>query len=69
MTYRNRQLIGYTDADFRGSVVTDSAYSTSSYVFQLTGALVSWSSKRQGEVARSMIYTEYIGQYKAILYL
>jgi hypothetical protein len=33
ITYRNRQLIRYTDADFRGSVVTDGVYSTSSYVF------------------------------------
>jgi hypothetical protein len=34
-------------ADFGGSVVTDGAYSTSGYVFQLAGAPVSWSSKRQ----------------------
>ncbi|KAI1829201.1 hypothetical protein DTO027I6_9902 [Penicillium roqueforti] len=48
ITYRSGQLIGYTDADFGGSVVTDGAYSTSGYVFQLAGAPVSWSSKRQG---------------------
>ncbi|KAK9847423.1 hypothetical protein MYU51_019477 [Penicillium brevicompactum] len=35
ITYRSGQLIGYTDADFGGSVVTDGAYSTSGYVFQL----------------------------------
>ncbi|KAJ5148414.1 CFEM-domain-containing protein [Penicillium atrosanguineum] len=46
ITYRSGQLIGYTDADFGGSVVTDGAYSTSGYVFQLAGAPVSWSSKR-----------------------
>jgi hypothetical protein len=34
ITYRNGQLIGYTDADFGGSIVTDGAYSTSGYVFQ-----------------------------------
>ncbi|KAJ5378302.1 uncharacterized protein N7496_005711 [Penicillium cataractarum] len=54
-------LIGYTDADFSGSVVTNSIYSTSGYVFKLTGALVSWSSKRQGEVATSTTHAEYIG--------
>ncbi|KAI1828722.1 hypothetical protein DTO027I6_10244 [Penicillium roqueforti] len=63
------QLIGYTDADFGGSVVTDGAYSTSGYVFQLAGAPVSWSSKRQGEVATSTTHAEYIGQYNALLHL
>ncbi|KAJ5743432.1 hypothetical protein N7533_010534 [Penicillium manginii] len=52
ITYRSGQLIGYTDADFGGSVVTDGAYSTSGYVFQLAGAPVSWSSKRQGKWPR-----------------
>ncbi|CEJ62230.1 hypothetical protein PMG11_10736 [Penicillium brasilianum] len=41
ITYRSGQLIGYTDADFGGSVVTNGAYSTSGYVFKLTGAPVS----------------------------
>ncbi|KAJ5471512.1 hypothetical protein N7530_008869 [Penicillium desertorum] len=49
ITYRSGQLIGYTDADFGGSVVTDGGYSTSGYVFKLAGAPVSWSSKRQGK--------------------
>jgi len=69
ITYRSGRLIGYTDADFGGSVVTDGAYSTSGYVFQLAGAPVSWSSKRQGEVATSTTHAEYIGQYNAILHL
>jgi hypothetical protein len=69
ITYRSGQLIGYTDADFGGFVVTDGAYSTSGYVFQLAGAPVSWSSKRQGEVIRSTTHAEYIGQYNAILHL
>ena len=69
LTYRSGQLIGYTDADFGGSIVTDGAYSTSGYVFQLAGAPVSWSSKRQGEVATSTTHAEYIGQYNAILHL
>ena len=67
--YRSGQLIGYTDTDFGGSVITDGAYSMSGYVFQLAGAPVSWSSKRQGEVATSMTHAEYIGQYNAILHL
>ncbi|KAJ5364941.1 uncharacterized protein N7496_010654 [Penicillium cataractarum] len=69
ITYRSGQLIGYTDADFSGSVVTDGAYSTSGYIFKLAGAPVSWSSKRQGEVATSTTHAEYIGQYNAILHL
>jgi hypothetical protein len=69
ITYRTGQLIGYTDADFGGSVVTDGAYSTSGYIFQLAGAPISWSSKRQGEIATSTTHAEYIGQYNAILHL
>jgi hypothetical protein len=69
ITYRSGQLVGYTDAEFGGSVVTDGAYSTSGYVFQLAGAPVSWSSKRQGEVATSTTHAEYIGQYNALLHL
>ncbi|KAJ5455499.1 uncharacterized protein N7458_003763, partial [Penicillium daleae] len=69
ITYRTGQLIGYTDADFGGSVVTDGAYSTSGYIFQLAGAPISWSSKRQREIATSTTHAEYIGQYNAILYL
>jgi hypothetical protein len=69
ITYRKGDLIGYTDADFGGSVVTDGAYSTSGYVFKLAGGPVSWSSKKQGEIATSTTHAEYIGQYNAILHL
>ena len=69
ITYSSGDLIGYTDADFGGSVVTDGAYSTSGYVFKLAGGPVSWSSKRQGEIATSTTHAEYIGQYNAILQL
>jgi hypothetical protein len=62
ITYRSGQLIGYTDADFGGSVVTDGAFSTSGYVFQLAGAPVSWPSKRQGVGATSTTHAEYIRQ-------
>jgi len=69
ITYRRGDLIGYTDADFGGSVVTEGAYSTSGYVFKLAGAPISWSSKKQGEIATSTTHAEYIGQYNAILHL
>jgi hypothetical protein len=69
ITYRKGNLIGYTDADFGGSVVTEGAYSTSGYVFKLAGGPISWSSKKQGEIATSTTHAEYIGQYNAILHL
>ncbi|KAI9037532.1 retrovirus-related Pol polyprotein from transposon TNT 1-94 [Aspergillus affinis] len=69
ISYRKGDLIGYTDADFGGSVVTDGAYSTSGYIFKLAGGPISWSSKKQGEIATSTTHAEYIGQYNAILHL
>ena len=69
ITYSTGDLIGYTDADFGGLVVTEGAYSTSGYVFKLAGGPISWSSKRQGEIATSTTHAEYIGQYNAILQL
>jgi hypothetical protein len=49
ITYCKGDLIGYSDADFGGSVVTEGAYSTSGNVFKLAGAPISWSSKKQGK--------------------
>ncbi|KAK9846050.1 hypothetical protein MYU51_006469 [Penicillium brevicompactum] len=69
ITYRSGQLIGYTDVDFGGFVVTDGAYSMSDYVFQLAGTPVSWPSKRQKKVATSTTHAEYIGQYNAFIHL
>jgi hypothetical protein len=69
ITYRKGDLIGYTDADFGGSIITEGAYSTSGYIFKLGGAPISWSSKKQGEIATSTTHAEYIGQYNAILHL
>ena len=61
ITYSSGSLIEYTDGDFGGSVVTDGAYSTSGYVFQLiAGRQISWSSKRQGEIATSTTHAQYI---------
>jgi hypothetical protein len=69
ITYQKGDLIGYTDADFGGSLVTEGAYSTSGYVFKLAGGPVAWSSKKQGEIATSTTNAEYIRQYNAILHL
>ena len=69
ITYRQGSLIGYTDADFGGTVVTEGSRSTSGYIFKLAGGPICWSSKRQGEVATSTTHAEYIGQYNAILHL
>ena len=46
ITYSIGDLIGFTDADFGGSIVIDGAYSTSRYVFKLVGGPISWSLKR-----------------------
>ena len=62
-------LVRFHPLEYVVRLVTDGAYSTSGYVFQLAGAPVSWSSKRQGEVATSTTHAEYIGQYNAILHL
>ena len=46
ITYSSGDLISYIDTDFRGSVVTDGAHSTSGYVFKLAGGPILWSLKR-----------------------
>ena len=51
-------LVGYSDADWAGDL--DSRRSTTGYVFQLSGAAVSWSSKRQKTVALSSTEAEYM---------
>ena len=50
--------IGYSDADWGGSL--DDRKSTSGYVFQLSGAAVSWRSRKQACVALSTAEAEYI---------
>jgi hypothetical protein len=44
-------LCGWSDADWVGD--TDTRWSTSSYIFQLHGALISWQNKKQSVVALS----------------
>jgi uncharacterized protein (DUF2132 family) len=57
--------IGYSDADFAGTVVKEGRKSTSGYIFFLAGGPVSWSCKRQSVVATSSTEAEYIAQYNA----
>ena len=40
----NKELIGYTDSDFAGSL--DDRKSTSSYVFHLGSGVIAWASKK-----------------------
>ncbi|XP_051135426.1 uncharacterized mitochondrial protein AtMg00810-like [Andrographis paniculata] len=52
------KLVGYTDSDLEGSC--DDSRSTSGYVFNLGGGVVSWSSKKQPIVVLSTTESEYI---------
>ena len=58
-------IYGYTDADWAGE--TDTAKSTSGYVFFLSNAAFSWSSKKQEVVAGSTMEAEYIALYHSSL--
>ncbi len=51
-------LWGYIDSDWAGC--PDSCRSTSSFVFMLNGAAISWLSKRQPTVALSSAEAEFI---------
>ena len=51
-------FIGYFDADWAGDL--DDPRSTSGYVFKLSGAAVSWRSKKQSCVALSTAEAEYM---------
>jgi hypothetical protein len=50
--------VGYSDADWAGDL--DNRRSTTGYVFMLSGAAVSWSSKWQKTVALSSTEAEYM---------
>lgn len=56
-------LHAYSDADWGGC--KDTARSTSGWVVMLSGAPISWSSKRQKAVALSTCESEYIAAHKA----
>ena len=51
-------FIGYSDADWAGDL--DDCRSTSGYLFKLSGAAVSWRSKKQSCVALSTAEAEYM---------
>lgn len=59
LTYGCKQeMTGYTDADYVGD--KDSRRSATGYVFVLSGAAISWLSKRQPSVSLSTTEAEYI---------
>ena len=51
-------LLGYSDSDWAGDVVT--RRSVSGYIFQLGQSTISWCSKRQQTVAKSSTEAEYV---------
>ncbi|PNY07765.1 putative copia-type polyprotein [Trifolium pratense] len=52
------ELVGFSDSDYAGDL--DDRKSTSGYVFLLSGAAVSWSSKKQPVVTLSTTEAEFI---------
>ena len=52
------ECVGYSDADWAGDI--NDRKSTSGYVFQISGAPVTWRSKKQSCVALSTAEAEYI---------
>ena len=54
----NTDLTGCSDADFTGD--RDTRRSTSGNVFMLSGAAITWSSKRQASVTLSAVEAEYM---------
>ena len=54
----SKECVGHSDADWAGDL--DDRRSTSGYVFQLSGAAISWRSKKQTCVALSTAEAEYM---------
>lgn len=61
---KNDGLIGYSDADWAGD--TGDRKSTSGYLFMMTGAAVSWKSRKQTCVALSTAEAEYVAMAAAV---
>ena len=61
--YGSKECIGYSDADWAGDL--DDRKSTSGYMFQVSGAAVSWRSKKQTCVALSTAEAEYMALVSA----
>lgn len=59
----NRQLIGYSDADYAGDV--DTRKSTSGLAFFFNESIISWSSQLQQCVAQSTTEAEYVSASEA----
>lgn len=57
-------LVGYSDADWAGDL--NDRKSTSGYIFQISGAAVSWRSKKQTCVALSTTEAEYMALASAL---
>ena len=57
------ECVGYSDADLGGDI--SDRKSTSGYMFQISGAAISWRSKKQTCVALSTAETEYIAMTSA----
>lgn len=60
----NRNILGYTDADWGGDSV--SRKSTSGYIFMLNNNIISWLSMQQKTVALSSCEAEYMAFKEAI---
>ena len=59
----NKAMIGYSDADWAGDA--NDRKSTSGYMFMVSGAPVSWKSKKQTCVALSTAEAEYVALSQA----
>ncbi len=59
MVFNNAAILtGYSDADWAGDV--NDRKSTSGYLFVISGAVVSWKSRKQTCVALSTAEAEYV---------
>jgi hypothetical protein len=57
-TNKKISVLGYSDSDWGGD--QDDKKSTAGYLFMLGGALICWSSRKQGIVALSSCEAEYV---------